>query len=306
MSKKILENAIRFRRPFTEKYTLTANVDIQAGHFPIQTKTTIRWSLQVMNIDEEGNAEIELLTLENLMVDTNNPNLQDIAALNQVFGKMYSELHLIIDIRGKVKTVLNLKHIQDKWESTKQSMKEIQEKVPALQTLLNLNDEIFNSPKKIKLAIENNEFFKHYFHKIYGKPQPIAPYSLEQLNLLQTAPTGWSYNFTRKPEYDFEHINEIAVNYKGDTSALDDLWKKKAYGHLQGIDIQKMNPVLTENGAYKFDAITGRLHRAEIVIKEIADPSFIHGKMHFVLESDSNKKKAEPKKENSQRFSLLD
>ena len=307
MSNKILKNAIRFRQPFTEKYTLTTSTNIQAGHFPIQTKTTIRWSLQVINIDDDGNTEIELLTLENLIVDTNNANLQDITALNQVFGKMYSELHLVIDIHGKVKTILNLKHIQDKWEATKQDMKEIQEKVPALQTLLNLNDEIFNSSEKIKIAIENNEFFKHYFHRIYGKAQPITPYSVEQLNLLQTAPTGWGYTFTIKPDYDFEHIKEITINYKGDASEADDSWKKKAYGHLQGVDLKKLNPVLTENGAYNFDAKTGRLHHAEIVIKEIADPNFIHGKMHFILESDSNKKKktVEPEKKDTQRFSLF-
>lgn len=308
MSKKTLKNAIRFRQPFTEKYTLTASTNIQAGHFPIQTKTTVRWSLQVINIDDDGNAEIELLTLENLIVDTNNPNLQDIVALNQVFGKMYSELHLVIDIQGKVKTILNLKHIQDKWETTKQDMKEIQEKVPALQTLLNLNDEIFNSSEKIKIAIENNEFFKHYFHRIYGKAQPIIAYSVEQLNLLQTAPTGWGYTFTRKPDYDFEHIKDITINYIGKANVeMDKEWKNKAYGHLQDIDIKKLNPVLTENGAYHFDAKTGRLYRAEIVVKEIADPNFIHGKMHFILESDSNKMKntIEPEKEDTQRFSLF-
>lgn len=313
MSKKALQNAIRFRQPFTEKYTLTVNTNIQAGHFPIETKTVIRWSLQVIAIDEQGNAEIELLTLENLMVNTNNPNLQDIVALNQVFSKMYSELHLIIDVYGKVKTILNLNHIQDKWEKTKQDLKEIQEQVPELQMLLNLNDEIFNTPDKIKIAIENNEFFKHYFHRIYGKPQPIIPYSVGQLNLLQTTPANWGYTFTNKPDYDFEHIKDIKVSYTGDANVTaDNDWKKKAYGHLQGVDLKKLNPVLIESGVYDFNAKTGKLYHAEIVIKEIADPNFIHGKTHFVLESDSNKKKnnnetkSEPKKEDKERFSLFD
>lgn len=313
MNKNILKNAIRFRQPFTEKYTLTVITDIKAGYFPIQTKTIIRWSLQVISIDEQGNTEIELLTLDNLMVDTNNPNLQDIAALNQVFGKMYSELHFTIDLNGKVKSIHNLKHIQDKWEQTKNEMQEVKEQVPALQVLFNLNDEIFNTPEKIKIAIENNDFFKHYFHRIYGKPQPIRPYAIEQFNLLQTTPTAWSYNFTRTPAYDFEHLKDITVNYIGKTYVeKDSNWKKKAYGHLQDIDLNKLNPVLSENGAYKFDALTGKLYHAEIVIKEIADPNFIHGKMHFILESDSyknkdeNKLNEEPKTENPKRFSILD
>ncbi|APU09433.1 hypothetical protein A5M85_03790 [Cellulophaga lytica] len=288
MSKKALQNAVRFRQPFTEKYTLTTKTNIQAGHFPVQTKTVIRWSLQVLNIDEKGKAEIELLTLEHLMVETNNPNLQDIASLNQIFGKMYSELHLIIDIQGKVNTILNLKHIQNKWKKTKEDLKKIQEKVPALQNLIDLNDDIFNSPEKIKLAIENNEFFKHYFHKIYGRPQPISGYSVEQLNLLQTAPTSWDYTFTKKPDHDFEHIKKITINYTGEAS-VDTAWKKKAYGHLQEVDTKKIEPKLTENGKYFFDAKTGRLLNSEIIIKEIADSNFIHGSMHFILQSDSHK-----------------
>lgn len=309
MSKNTLENAVRFKQPFTEKYTLTANTNIRTGHFPIQTKTTIRWSLQVMHVDEEGSAEIELLTLEHLMVDAKNPNLKDIAALNKVFGRMYTELHLVIDVHGKVKEVLNLGHIQDKWEKTKKEMQEVREKVPALQVLLKLNDEIFNTPEKIKIAIENNEFFKHYFHRIYGRPQPIAPYSVRQSNLLQTTPTEWGYTFTRQPEYDFEHIGDITVNYTGKAHVeTDGGWKKKAYGHLKDVDLKQLKPVLTESGTYNFDAKTGRLYSAEIVIKEIADPDFIHGTMHFVLESDSykNRETDKTKTERPKRFSILD
>ena len=75
---------VRFRQPFSEKYTLTVTTDIQAASFPIATKAQIRWALRVIDVDRNGQADIELITIENQLLETNNKNFNDIAALNSL------------------------------------------------------------------------------------------------------------------------------------------------------------------------------------------------------------------------------
>ena len=305
---KTLTNAIRFREPFAENYTLTTKTKIKAAYFDMQTTTKIRWAFRVIAVEENGNADIELFTIEHLMVETNNENLIDIISLNQVFSRMYSEIRVIIDVFGKIIRVVNLQQIKDKWEDTKTQLLKIQEQEPALMALITINDEIFIDNNKIRIAIENNEFFKHYFGKVYGKTLPINRKMIVQKNVLQTADAEWIYNFDYSPQFATEHLNDIAVTSKAlaDTDKND--WKKQAYGHLPDIETKNLKPKLTEEAIYRCNFKTGKLHFAETTISEIAMPNFIEASMNFVLESDSYKENSSTIIENSQNriFRVLD
>ncbi|KQO27910.1 hypothetical protein ASF10_23150 [Flavobacterium sp. Leaf82] len=286
---KLLQEAVRFRIPFTENYTLTSQTNIKSSYFDMQTKTKIRWALRVIAIAENGDAEIELLTLEHLMVDTNNENLQDIITLNQVFSRMYSELHLIINIQGEVIKIINLEHIKNKWEETKTQLLKIKQQEPALLQMLTIKDEIFSSADKIKIAIENNEFFKHYFGKIYGNKLPVARKTISQNNVLQTADTEWLFKFNHRPEFDTVHLENIIIKYRGEAIAHQTDWKTKAYGHLPDIDIKKLDPVVTEEGSYRSNFKSGKLHLAETKLTEIALPGIIEATINYRIESDAYK-----------------
>ena len=305
---KTLTNAIRFREPFAENYTLTTKTKIKAAYFDMQTTTKIRWAFRVIAVEENGNADIELFTIEHLMVETNNENLIDIISLNQVFSRMYSEIRVIIDVFGKIIRVVNLQQIKDKWEDTKTQLLKIQEQEPALMALITINDEIFAENNKIRIAIENNEFFKHYFGKIYGKTLPIDRKMIVQKNVLQTADAEWIYNFDYSPQIGAEHLKDIAVtsNALADTDSSN--WKKHAYGHLPDIETKNLRPNLTEEAIYRCNFKTGKLHFAETTISEIAMPNFIEASMVYTIESDSYKENSSAIIENSQNkiFRVLD
>jgi hypothetical protein len=285
--KKLLQEAVRFRRPFTENYTLISETNIKSGYFDMQTKTKTRWALRVIAIAENGDAEIELLTLEHLMVDTNNENLQDIITLNQVFSRMYSELHIIINIQGEVVRIINLEQIKNKWEETKIQLLKIQQQDSALLQVLTINDEIFASVDKIKIAIENNEFFKHYFGKIYGSKLPVPRKTITQKNVLQTADTEWLFKFSYRPEFDVEYLENIIIKYHGEAVTHQTDWKIKAYGHLPDIDIKKLEPIVTEEGSYRSNFKSGKLHLAETKLTEIALPGIIEASIEYRIESDA-------------------
>ncbi|MCV9934085.1 hypothetical protein OIU80_17525 [Flavobacterium sp. LS1R47] len=285
----LLKEAIRFRTPFTENYTLIAETKIKSGYFDMQTKTKTRCALRVIAIDENGNAELELLTLEQFMVETNNENLNDIIRLNQVFSKMYSELHIIINIKGEVERIINLECIKDKWQETKTQLLKIQQQEPALLQLLTINDEIFANTDKIKIAIENNEFFNYYFGKIYGNKLPISRRMIPQKNVLQTADAEWIFNFSYSPQFDTEHLNDILIKYKGEAATHQTDWKRKAYEHLPDIDIKKLDTKLIEEGIYRCNFKSGKLDFAETKLTEIALPNIIDASILYTIESDSYK-----------------
>src|SRR5262245_46976249 len=199
-SENVDDRVIRFRQPFSSKYTLTITTDILAGYFPIQTKAQIRWALRVINVNNDGRAEIELITIETRLIETNNPNLQDLAALNQAFARMYSEIQVELDSSGKLLEVVKLPVILSKWEQTKSEMRSVEKEAPALQNVIQLNDDIFAKPEKVKLAIEHNEFFNIYFHLIYGEELPAAGLRRKHRNMFNSADVNWQYFADADPD----------------------------------------------------------------------------------------------------------
>ena len=282
------DRVIRFRQPFSEKYTLTIATDILAGYFPIQTKTQIRWSLRVINVSNYGHAEIELITIENRLIETNNPNLKDLAALNQAFARMYSEIQVILDPRGKLLEVVNLPVILSKWEQTKSEMQGIEKEAPVLQDIIQLNDDIFAKPEKVKLAIEHNEFFNIYFHLIYGEELPAAGLRRKHRNLFNSADVSWQYFAEVDPDSpDDDLFTDVEIRGMP-TGAMTQEWINEAYGKFEIEGRPQLNPRLMEKGDYRFESASGKLLKATLVKEEIAHPNFLRGKMIYKLKSDDH------------------
>ena len=282
------DRVIRFRQPFSAKYTLTITTDIQAGHFPIQTKAQIRWALRVINVNDYGHAEIELITIENRLIETNNPNFNELAALNQAFARMYSEIQVKLDPRGKLLEVVNLPVILSKWEQTKSEMRSVEKEAPALQNVIQLNDDIFAKPEKVKLAIEHNEFFNIYFHLIYGEELPASGLRRKHRNLFNSADVNWQYFAEAVPDpLDDGVFTDVEIR-GAPTGVMTEEWINEAYGKFEIAGLPQINPQLTEKGDYRFESASGKLLKATLVKEEIAHPSFLRGQMIYELKSDNH------------------
>ena len=282
------DRVIRFRQPFSAKYTLTITTDILAGYFPIQTKAQIRWALRVINVNNYGHAEIELITIENRLIETSNPNLNDLAALNQAFARMYSEIQVKLDPRGKLLEVVNLPVILSKWEQTKSEMQSIEKEAPALQDIIQLNDDIFANPEKVKLAIEHNEFFNIYFHLIYGEELPAKGLRRKHRNLFNSADVSWQYFAEAVPgSPDDDVFTDVEVR-GAPMGVMSEEWINEAYGKFEIEGRPKLNPRLMEKGDYRFESATGKLLKATLLKEEMAHQNFLRGKMLYKLKSDDH------------------
>ncbi len=282
------DRVIRFRQPFSAKYTLTITTDILAGYFPIQTKAQIRWALRVINVNNYGHAEIELITIENRLIETSNPNLSEVAALNQAFARMYSETHVRLDQKGKLLEVVNLPVILSKWEQTKAEMRSIEKEVPALQNIIQLNDEIFATPEKVKLAIEHNEFFNIYFHLIYGEELPAAGLRRKHRNLFNSADVSWHYFAEAVPDSPDDDVFTDVEIRGAPMGLMSEEWINEAYGKFEIEGRPQLNPRLMEKGDYRFESASGKLLKARLVKEEIAHPKFLYGIMIYELKSDDH------------------
>lgn len=257
-----------------------------AGAIPIKTTTEIRWDLRVKNIRQDA-IEIELLTLDNELVATNNPALKDMARMNQAFARMYSELHLLIDRSGQVKKVLNEDLIKRKWTATKAELQAIEDQVEAVRGIIDLNDEIFTNPEKIVTAIQQNEFFSVYFHRVYGRKLPGDTPVETKWNHFQQAQLDWSFNL--RPNSALPAIQgqqTVSVDITGTAlTNIDQEWMKKAYAAFHHIDTTQVKPRLIESGRYQIDPQTGRLKEAYLLKEEVAHPQFIHSKLEYSMKA---------------------
>ena len=218
---------IHFQAPFSEKYRLVIDSDIVMGSMEFKTQTECRWDVRLLAVGKQ-HYDFELLTLENVMLQTNNPNLRDIASLNHAFGQMYRELRFTIDRKGQLLQVNNLAQIGGKWQQTKAEMQELQSKHPSIEGIITLNDEVFASPESITKAVGENEFFELYFHQLFGRSLPDT-LNAGKKSLFGQNRMVWQYAIQTDP-YPPTRAETLRVSFKGTPLSFGKDWNQKAYG----------------------------------------------------------------------------
>jgi hypothetical protein len=288
-----MQNQIRIKQPFTERYTLIIDSDMMAVNIAMKSKVQIRWDFRVLKVDEDK-LEIELLLLDNILLESNNPLIKEISGMNQVFGRMYNELHLITDHKGKIAEVLNMDLIFSKWEQTKKEMQTITNSSQELKDVISLNDGIFQNADRLKAGIQGNEFFMIYFNEVYANKLPFRKSNVFKNNFFNTINIPFEYNI----ELDADHIQEIPNTFTVSLNAAPSSrpgkdFNLQAYKQFaEKIDISKLSTALNETGLYEIDGQTGRLLKAGLQRNEIAESDKLFTKMTYTLTADSlyNKK----------------
>ncbi len=279
-------NTIQILEPFSERYTLFIDSNMMAANVTMNSKTRMRWEFTVHRVAKDY-LEISLLQLENTLIENDNPMIQDISSMSQAFGKMYSELHLIIDHEGKVLEVLNMDLILDKWAITKNEMEKAIEHSPEAKDILILNDEIFKDKEKVKSAIGANDFLNLYFPYAYGKSLPYTNGDIVTNNFLNSNTLQWKTKVTVK-----EIENAKGAVYKVDAIAkpqgiLTRSWHQKAYKNFEKVlDIKKLEADIFKESNYTIAITTGRLLEVSSTNVEVADKERLYTKMRYSMIAD--------------------
>jgi hypothetical protein len=278
------EKQVHIKEQFSDKYTLYQHSVITMGSLVINTKNECRWDVRVSDISEKY-YRIELLTLDNVITETNNDNIRDISLLNNTFKKMYSELNFLVNHQGTLIKVLNLDVIKKKWQQVKSEMEIIQAKHQSINGLITLNDEIFASDHNIVEAVRSNEFFEIFFNCFFGTTIAGST-TIKKKSLFMQADVEWKYDIFAIPQLPAT-TKTVNIVIKGTPAqSLNKDWLTQAYGSFPITTATELKPVLSETAEYTIQNHTGKVLKAAIVKEEIAHPQLLFGKIKYELIAD--------------------
>ncbi|WP_108867165.1 hypothetical protein [Aquimarina aquimarini] len=287
------DTTIMISKPFSDRYTLFIDSKMIAANVTMNSKTRMRWEFTIHRVTTEY-LEISLLQLENTLIESDNPMIKDISSMSQAFGKMYSELHLIITHTGEVLEVLNMDLILDKWNIAKKEMEKAIEHSPEAKEILVLNDEIFKDKEKVKLAIGANDFLNLYFPYAYGKSLPYKNGDIVTHNFLNSNTLQWKTKVKAK-----EEDTSTGTLFLVDVSAepygiLTRSWHQKAYKNFEKVmDIKKLEALLKKESQYTIAKDTGKLLEVHSCNKEVVDQEKLYTVMTYNMVADHKNQKAD-------------
>ena len=274
------------KQSYTEDYTLIIDSDMMAVNAKMQSKTQIRWNLNILKVSDTE-VELKLILLDHILLESNNPLIKEIANLTKAFSRLYNELHLKIDQQGKILDVLNMDIILSKWKQTKAEMEKIAEHTPDIKNAIILHDSIFQDKAKLTQGIQASEFFMLHFNYVYGNDLPYDTKDISKPNFFNSANVQWSCFVNPMQELPTDAVS-VSVNI--DMSPFMPLgigFYNRAYSQFANqIDITKLNTRLKETGTYKINPQTGKLLEARLYREEVADEKQLFTKIKYTLMSE--------------------
>lgn len=309
------QSKIQIKNCFTEKYVVEQTSEITMSSLIVKTVTELRWNVRVLNISDQG-YHIEVLSLENVLKETNNPNMRDLSAFNNAFKRMYNELDMLISHEGELIEVKNIKEIQRKWAQVKAEMEAIQTKHDNMKGIIALNDDLFNNPEHIRAAVKGNEFFEVYFNAYLGLKLPGGKNSTKK-SLFAQESIRWNYAVTTENPLTTTEEKAI-VNIVGHpTQSFDKTWIKNAYGSFPIAEIADKKPEVKDEARYQIDYKSGRVLKGLMTKAEIVHPELLKAKMVYRITADNQEVEPEPQSDHTagytqeptkekRNFSLLD
>ncbi|GAA5089367.1 hypothetical protein GCM10023210_14110 [Chryseobacterium ginsengisoli] len=282
------DNKIYIQQPFREQYTLTIASEVNAVSALIISTVELRYDFQVLDIRDD-HIEVRLLMLDNRIVKANNPMVKEVAQVSQVFGRMYNELHLNLSPKGKVLKVLNTDLILSKWGETKTEMQKYISGNPELEQAMSLNDTIFNSPEKVKVAVQANEFFQVYFGQIFEEIIPRAK-KISGTNIFNTANLEWNINIDEMVSKSTEE--KICISSDANpVRPFSPGYLNAAYHQFkEQLEINPLHVKMFQSEERVIERNTGKLDEAIIKKVEEVEPKKLYQKFTYKMISDTEKK----------------
>lgn len=272
---------VQFAKPFSTKYRLTISNDTMAGSMKLKSVSEMRWQFAVKNL-QPGQADISLILLSNRLVESNSPLINEISGISQAFAGMYAEIEATINEKAEIVSVNNIEIIREKWGHLKAELEKMLHADGSLKNVILLNDDIFSSPEKIKIAVKTNEFFGIYFNHFFGRGLPFTTRTIERPNLFNTAPVGWQYQVSGKTGGGNTEININGDVVKGGEKS----WGREAYksfAHVLGDSIP--TPILKDGARYTITP-WGKVLHASVEREETVHPAMLYSQMRYELEEE--------------------
>jgi len=244
------------------RYHIAINGDMLMGGVANRTKVETECLLNVLEIDDNKRATIELITLDTDVIDTGNQAFRELSVIANQLKKVTQDIICVIDKEGKVLQVVNTEQIKRKWEQLKGEMVSICGRTGELTDFFNVNEKLFSEEETLRRYVGEMEFFKIYFNGLYGHRIRDKEHR-ETDNAFKTNKVPYNLYF----DID-EDENLIRVRFEGDDFHINHDWLQKAYGQMPFVDLRNMKPEFAIQGDYVIEKATGLIKGAKFVWDE--------------------------------------
>ena len=244
------------------RYHIAINGDMLMGGVANRTKVETECLLNVLEIDDNKRATIELITLDTDVIDTGNQAFRELSVIANQLKKVTQDIVCVIDKEGKVLQVINTEQIRGKWEHLKGEMVSICGRTGELTDFFNVNEKLFSEEETLRRYVGEMEFFKIYFNGLYGHRIRDKEHR-ETDNAFKTNKVPYNLYF----DID-EDENLIRVRFEGDDFHINHDWLQKAYGQMPFVDLRNMKPEFAIQGDYVIEKATGLIKHAKFVWDE--------------------------------------
>ena len=244
------------------RYHIAINGDMLMGGVANRTKVETECLLNVLEIDDNKRATIELITLDTDVIDTGNQAFRELSVIANQLKKVTQDIICGSDKEGKILQVVNTEQIKRKWEQLKGEMVSICGRTGELTDFFNVNEKLFSEEETLRHYVGEMEFFKIYFNGLYGHRIRDKEHR-ETDNAFKTNKVPYNLYF----DID-EDENLIRVRFEGDDFHINHDWLQKAYGQMPFVDLRNMKPEFAIQGDYVIEKATGLIKGAKFVWDE--------------------------------------
>lgn len=244
------------------RYHIAISGDMVMGEVANRTKVETEYLLNVLEVDDNKCATIELITLDTDVIDTGNQAFRELSVIANQLKKVTQDIICVIDKEGKVLQVVNTEQIKRKWEQLKGEMVSICGRTGELTDFFNVNEKLFREQETLRRYVEEMEFFKLHFNGLYGHHMRDKEHR-ETDNAFKTNKVPYNLYF----DID-EDENLIRVRFEGDDFHINHDWLQKAYGQMPFVDLRNMKPKFAIQGDYVIEKATGLIKHAKFVWDE--------------------------------------
>ncbi len=280
------QDAVRIvQENITKKYIVTNKSDIKIGGMHIVSTNECRWVLQIREIKETYYV-VELLTMGNIIKETNNPMVKDVAGFNNMFKEIYNELVLEISLSGELLAVKNPTTIRNKWKVVREQMKNLEQQQKSVADVIRLNDDIFDNDKNLFEVIKATELFELFFVGFYGKVLP-GMRKVERPNKFKGYKFEWNYEFVyaaNRNETAKNNLIDIDLNgFVSQNFSKSNI--EEIYGKFDFINYNSIKPTVKCDGKYSLNLQTGMIEKAIYNNYEIIDENQLYSKNEYLIET---------------------
>lgn len=244
------------------RYHIAINGDMLMGGVENNTKVETECLLNVLRIDSNKCATIELITLDTDVIETGNQAFRELSVIANQLKKVTQDIVCVIDKEGKILQVVNTGQIKRKWEQLKSEMVSICGRSGKLTDFFNVNEKLFSEEETLRRYVGEMEFFKIHFNGLYGHRIRDKEHR-ETENAFKT--NKISYNLY----FDYDEDDElIRIRFEGRDFEINHDWLQKSYGKMPFVDLRNMKPEFAIQGDYLIEKATGLIKGAKFVWDE--------------------------------------